>query len=214
MGFLKVLFFIFSFSTIVQTRPIFEEKPIIYDSAPEPTSFDPTSFDPTSFDPDIDLIKIALREPTLLEPAIELLEASFSLPSPKCDVLYCGSLYTPTTVHIDSCYCNETTHTYFCPSGYKELHMSYNMTSFPISQNIYQQHTLVGSCPKGLLCNKRISVNPNYSLMITIFEYPNEDVFTIDGTINGTINGTIDGPIHRKDSDTDDDDVFELLFFP
>jgi hypothetical protein len=50
--------------------------------------------------------------------------------------------------------------------------------------------------------------------MITIFEYPNEDVFTIDGTINGTINGTIDGPIHRKDSDTDDDDVFELLFFP
>ena len=82
----------------------------------------------------------------------------------------CNSLYTPSTVHIESCMCNESTHTYVFSPGFKTAVVNYNL-SYPIQHDFYQGHTLVGTCPKGLYCSLIIPLKPSLHLVSTIREY-------------------------------------------
>jgi hypothetical protein len=86
----------------------------------------------------------------------------------------CNSLYTPSTVHIDSCVCNESTHTFVFSPGYKFAEVNYSL-SYPISHDFYQNHTLVGSCPKGLYCTLTIPLEPSLRLVSKINEYYYDD---------------------------------------
>jgi hypothetical protein len=74
------------------------------------------------------------------------------------------------------------------------------MSSYPISQDVYQKDKLIGSCPTGLLCNKRVMLNPRYPFMIHIREYKRENIFLTGPRARGAGAGA------GADTNNDDDD--------
>ena len=102
---------------------------------------------------------------------VTLLTITFVNPSPlcMCKDADCNLLYTPTTVRVDSCNCSESVHSFVYPKGFNNVYVNYSVTS-PISHDFYQDHTLVGSCPTGLLCTQRINLNPTKDLTTVIRE--------------------------------------------
>ena len=104
---------------------------------------------------------------------VTLLSISFFKPlPPSCNNELCNALYTPTTVRVNSCDCNELVQNFVYPSGYKDVRVNYNM-SYPISHDFYQNNTLIGSCPEDVLCNQRFMLNPRYEVTAVITERDN-----------------------------------------
>ena len=184
MTWAKYLFVLFSF---VNARPVVENARLNWPAPAMPLNdlFEPGPVKVNTNDlvkvNDIILINVKVNDITLV--------------NDTCDIFYCGSLYTPSTTRVESCICNNHSNTYVYPAGYNELYMSYNKTSNPISQEVYQNNILVGSCPVGLLCNKRIHLEPNYNFMIVILKRALCD--DDDDDYNKT-----------------DDDTYDLLIYP
>jgi hypothetical protein len=121
---------------------------------------------------------------------IMLLAINMVEPDSLCDKFKCGSFYTTSNVRVDSCLCNNNTKAFVYPAGQKFVDVNYNMTSYPITHDFYQNHTLVGSCPKGLFCSQTIPLNPIYSTVSSITAH-------LDDYFNMT-----------------DEDEYELFFYP
>jgi hypothetical protein len=96
-----------------------------------------------------------------------------------CNNEFCNERYMPTTVQLASCECNESTHTYVYPSGYKEIYVNYNM-SYPISHEFYQNSTLIGSCPEGPTCDQHVMLDPNYEFTSIITDMCDDDEYHDD----------------------------------
>jgi hypothetical protein len=137
---------------------------------------------------------------------IPLLTISFVKPVPifLCNDDACNSLYMPSTVRLDSCECNQTSNTYVYPRGNNDIFINYNM-SYPIQHDFYQNDTLIGSCPLGLLCNKMFKLNPRDQLTTVITEYPRE-LNTATADANANANADAD--------DNTDDDTYYIIFYP
>lgn len=119
---------------------------------------------------------------------VMLLSIRLVEPDNFCDEVKCGTFYTASNVRVDSCVCNETTniHEFVYPSGSKFVEVNYNV-SYPITHDFYQNHTLVGRCPKGLLCSQTIHLDPVYPLVSTITEHLDKFDFN-DTSVNMTNN--------------------------
>jgi len=106
---------------------------------------------------------------------VALLSISFVDPAvvSMCKDVDCNLLYTPTTVRVSRCNCSETVHSFSYPKGYDNVYVNYSVSN-PIRHDFYQEHTLIGSCPTGLLCTQRINLNPTKELTTIIREYEGE----------------------------------------
>ena len=102
---------------------------------------------------------------------VTLLSITFVDPntSSMCKDADCNLLYTPSTIRVTECDCNETVHSFSYPKGYDRVYVNYNMTH-PIRHDFYQDHMLVGSCPTGLMCSDNFSLNPKQNLITVIRE--------------------------------------------
>ena len=107
---------------------------------------------------------------------VTLLSITFADPNPSsmCKDADCNLLYTPSTVRVTDCDCNETVHSFSYPKGYDSIYVNYNMTH-PITHDFYQDNMLVGSCPKGLMCSDNFRLNPKQELMTVIREDQDQD---------------------------------------
>jgi hypothetical protein len=107
---------------------------------------------------------------------VTLLSISFVDPKSMsmCKDADCNLLYTPTTVRVSRCNCSETMHSFSYPKGYDSVYVNYSVTN-PIKHDFYQEHTLIGSCPTGLLCTQRINLDPTKELTTIIREYEGQD---------------------------------------
>jgi hypothetical protein len=102
---------------------------------------------------------------------VAIISISFAHPAALslCKDTDCNLLYMPTTVRVTSCNCSETVHSFSYSNGYDNLYVNYSVTS-PISHDFYQERTLVGSCPKGLLCTHYMNLDPTKELTTIIRE--------------------------------------------
>jgi len=102
---------------------------------------------------------------------VTLLSITFEEPnlSSMCKDADCNLLYTPSTIRVASCDCNKTMHSFMYPKGYDSVYVNYSMTH-PITHEFYQDHMLVGSCSKGLICSDNFSLNPKKELTTVIRE--------------------------------------------
>ena len=107
---------------------------------------------------------------------VALLSISFVDPAVVniCKDVDCNLLYIPTTVRVSRCNCSEAVHSFSYPKGYDNVFVNYSVSN-TIRHDFYQEHTLVGSCPIGLLCMQRINLNPNKELTTIIREYDEQD---------------------------------------
>ena len=107
---------------------------------------------------------------------VTLLSITFADPNPSsmCKDADCNLLYTPSTVRVTDCECNETVHSFFYPKGYDSIYVNYSMSN-PIIHDFYQNDCLIGSCPLGLLCSVNLTLNPKQELMTVIREDQDQD---------------------------------------
>jgi hypothetical protein len=107
---------------------------------------------------------------------VTLLSITFADPnqSSMCKDADCNLLYTPSTVRVTDCDCNETVHSFSYPKGYDSIYVNYSMTH-PITHDFYQNDCLIGSCPKGLMCSDNFRLNPKKKLMTVIREDQDQD---------------------------------------
>ena len=108
----------------------------------------------------------------------------------NCDYSTCDPLYTTTLARTSSCLCIGCTYTHSYPPGYNYVSVDYNYSKHYISQDFYQNHTLVGTCPEGLYCSQQIKLNPSYRL------YMNWTLHSVPIDVNGLINTNF--PITHK----------------
>ena len=91
-------------------------------------------------------------------------------PPNMCNEFNCRYLYSASNVRIDSCKCNDSSHSFAYPPGYNYAKVNYNL-SYPVAQDFYQNHKLIGQCPPGLWCNVLIPLEPSLRLITTITEF-------------------------------------------
>jgi hypothetical protein len=97
-------------------------------------------------------------------------------------------------------------HTFAYPPGYKYAEVNYSL-SYPVAQDFYQNNTLIGSCPLGLLCREWIPLEPSLRLITTVKEY-----YYIESTSTSAAGTSTVSPYHSE-ADRSEAEQYDLSLY-